>query len=119
MSERRLLILAEGKSADPHYGKTARGVLRYRRSDVVAILDSERAGETQDGLPVVGTVNDALCFNPTTALVGVATQGGRFPPAWRDLLKSCIAKGLDVENGLHEFISDDEELSELASRYGA
>jgi uncharacterized NAD-dependent epimerase/dehydratase family protein len=118
VSERRLLILAEGKSADPHYGKTARGVLRYRREQVVAILDSERAGEIQDGVPVVGSVNDALCFNPTTALVGVATQGGRFPPAWRELLKSCIAKGLDLENGLHEFISDDGELVDLARRYG-
>jgi len=70
-----------------------------------------------DGIPVVGTVKDALCFNPTTAIVGVATQGGRFPPAWRDLLKSAIAKGLDVESGLHEFISDDPELSELAARH--
>jgi len=114
---RRLLILAEGYSADPHYGKTARGVLRYRREQVVAILDSERAGETQDGIPIVGSVNDALCFNPTTALVGVATQGGRFPPAWRELLKSAIAKGLDVENGLHELISEDPELVELAARH--
>jgi uncharacterized NAD-dependent epimerase/dehydratase family protein len=114
---RRLLILAEGHSADPHHGKTARGVLRYRRDEVVAVLDSERAGEMQDGVPIVGSVNDALCFNPTTALVGVATQGGRFPPAWRELLKSAIAKGLDVENGLHEFISDDPELVELATRH--
>ncbi len=114
---RRLLILAEGHSADPHYGKTARGVLRYRPEQVAAILDSERAGETQDGFPVVGSVDDALRFGPTTALVGVATQGGRFPPAWRELLESCIAKGLDVENGLHEFLSDDGELVELAARY--
>jgi uncharacterized NAD-dependent epimerase/dehydratase family protein len=118
VSEKRYLILAEERSADPHYGKTARGVIRYRRGSVVAILDSTRAGATHDGLPVVGSVNDALCFNPTTALVGVATQGGRFPPAWRELLKSCIAKGLDVENGLHEFISDDPELAQLARRYG-
>jgi uncharacterized NAD-dependent epimerase/dehydratase family protein len=115
---RKLLILAEGYSADPHYGKTARGVLRYRPEQVVAILDSQRAGETLDGFPVVGSVKDALCFDPTTALVGVATQGGRFPPAWRALLKSCISKGLDVENGLHEFISDDPELAVLASRHG-
>jgi uncharacterized NAD-dependent epimerase/dehydratase family protein len=84
----------------------------------VAILDSTRAGETHDGIPVVGAVNDALCFNPTTALVGVATQGGRFPPAWRELLRSCVSKGLDVENGLHEFITDDAELVELAARHG-
>jgi uncharacterized NAD-dependent epimerase/dehydratase family protein len=113
-----LLILAEGHSDDPHYGKTARGVIRYRPETVVAILDSRRAGETQDGFPLVGSVNDALCFGPTTALVGVATQGGRFPPAWRELLKSCIAKGLDVENGLHEFLSEDTELVELAARHG-
>src|SRR3954452_5537030 len=118
MSGTRYLLLAEGFSADPHYGKTTHGVLRYRRDDVVAILDSTRAGETMDGVPVVATVNDALCFNPNTALVGVATQGGRFPPAWRDLLKSAIGKGLDVENGLHQFLADDEELSALAVRHG-
>ncbi len=114
----RLLLLAEGFSGDPHYGKTMRGVLRYRREDVVGILDSERAGETDEGVPIVGTVNDALRFGPTTALVGVATQGGRFPPAWRALLKSAISNGLDVENGLHQFIADDEELAPLAARHG-
>jgi uncharacterized NAD-dependent epimerase/dehydratase family protein len=116
--EKRYLILAEGRSDDPHYGKTARGVLKYGAETVVAILDSTHAGETYDGIPVVASVNDALCFNPTTALVGVATQGGRFPPAWRELLKSSIAKGLDLENGLHEFVSDDPELTELAARHG-
>ena len=114
----RLLILAEGFSADPHYGKTARGVLAYGERPVVALLDSTRAGETQNGVPVVASVNDALCFNPTTALVGVATQGGRFPPAWRELLKTAISKDLHVENGLHEFLADDEELAGLAARHG-
>jgi D-glutamate N-acetyltransferase len=114
---KRYLILAEGRSGDPHYGKTARGVLRYSPHPTVAILDSTRAGDTEGGIPVVGTVNDALCFDPTTALVGVATQGGRFPPSWRDLIRSCVAKGLDVENGLHEFLTDDPELVELAARH--
>ena len=119
MSETRYLLLAEGFSTDPHYGKTARGVLRYRRDDVVAILDSARApGDADDGVPVVATVGDALPFDPNTALVGVATQGGRFPPAWIDLLRSCIAAGLDVENGLHVFLADDPELTELAARHG-
>ena len=114
---RRLLILAEGRSGDPHFGKTGRGVIRYRPDDVVAILDSTRAGQSDDGLPVVATVGDALQYEPTTALVGVATQGGRFPPAWRDLLKDSIAAGLDVESGLHEFISEDEELTALARKH--
>jgi uncharacterized NAD-dependent epimerase/dehydratase family protein len=114
---RRILILGEGFSHDPHYGKTMRGIIHYGPDPVVAILDSARSGETQDGIPVVGSVNDALCFDPTVAIVGVATQGGRFPPAWRTLLRSCIAKGLDLESGLHEFLADDPELSELARRH--
>jgi uncharacterized NAD-dependent epimerase/dehydratase family protein len=114
----RYLLLAEGFSADPHYGKTARGVLRYRRQDVVAILDSTRAGEQDEGVPVVGSVADALPLGPDTALVGVATQGGRFPPAWIALLRECIAGGLDIENGLHVFLADDHELRTLAAEHG-
>jgi uncharacterized NAD-dependent epimerase/dehydratase family protein len=115
---RRLLVLAEGRSGDPHYGKTAHGVLRYRPDEVVAILDSTRAGEEQNGFPIVATVADALPFQPTVALVGVATQGGRFPPEWRELLKDAIAAGLDVENGLHQFLTRDEELVALAQEHG-
>jgi uncharacterized NAD-dependent epimerase/dehydratase family protein len=118
VSDTRYLILAEGFSADPHYGKTALGVLRYRRADVVAILDSARAGESDDGVPVVATVEGALAFEPTTALVGVATQGGRFPPAWIDILRQCIVNGIDVENGLHVFLADDSELRGLADANG-
>jgi uncharacterized NAD-dependent epimerase/dehydratase family protein len=117
MSDIRYVLLAEGFSADPHYGKTARGVLRYRRDDVVAILDSTRAGEVDEGVPVVGGVDDAMRFDPTTALVGVATQGGRFPPEWIEILKSCVVNGLDIENGLHVFLADDPELAELAARH--
>src|SRR5207248_11063291 len=119
VSPTRYLILAEGFSRDQHYGKTMWGVLRYRRDDVVAILDSTRApGEQEEGIPVVQRVDDALSFEPDTALVGVATQGGRFPPAWIELLRACIVAGLDVENGLHVFLSGDQELRELASRHG-
>jgi uncharacterized NAD-dependent epimerase/dehydratase family protein len=118
MAGRRILILGEGFSHDPHYGKTMRGIIRYGPDPVVAILDSGRAGETHEGIPVVGTVADALPYTPTVAVVGVATQGGRFPPAWRDLLKQSVAAGLDLESGLHEFVSEDPELIELARQHG-
>ena len=119
MTDTRYLILAEGFSRDQHYGKTMWGVLRYRRDDVVAILDSTRAaGEQEEGVPVVQRVEEALAFEPNTALVGVATQGGRFPPAWLELLRECVVRGLAIENGLHVFLNDDAELRELAAQHG-
>ena len=105
VSEKRYLILAEGKSGDPHYGKTMRGVVDYSPHPTLAILDSQRVGETHKGIPIVGTVADALPY-------------GRFPPAWRDLLRASIEAGLDLESGLHEFISEDAELAALADQHG-
>jgi len=118
VSEKRYLILAEGYSADPHYGKTMRGVVRYRPHPVAAILDSERAGERYEDIPIVGTVAEALPYGPTAALVGVAVAGGRLGPAWRALVRRCIDAGLDVEAGMHEFLADDPELATLARERG-
>ena len=53
-SPKRLLILAEGFSGDPHWAKTMNGVLRYGADDVVAILDSTRVGEQEREVPIVG-----------------------------------------------------------------
>ena len=118
MSEKRYLVLAEEFSQDPHYGKTLRGVLRYRRESVAAILDTRHAGEAMDGVPIVAHVDEALDLEPNTALVGVATQGGVFPADWRALLRACVEKGLDLENGLHVRLNDDAELVDLARRHG-
>src|SRR5262245_62368687 len=96
-----------------------RGIIRYGPDPVVSILDSRRAGESHEGIPIVGTVEEALPYGPTVAVVGVATQGGRFPPAWRALLEEALTAGLDVESGLHEFVSEDPELVALAERHGA
>jgi uncharacterized NAD-dependent epimerase/dehydratase family protein len=118
VAERRLLILGEGYSHDPHHGKTMRGIISYGRDPVVAIVDSQRAGEEHQGIPIVAGVTEALAYEPNVAVVGVATTGGRFPPAWRELLKASIAAGLDVESGLHEFLTEDSELTELAREHG-
>ncbi|HEY7002803.1 MAG TPA: DUF1611 domain-containing protein [Gaiellaceae bacterium] len=115
---KRYLVLAEGYSADPHYGKTARGVLRYGADPVVVVVDSERAGESVEGIPVVGSVREALTYEPTTALVGVAPAGGRLPERWRDLLRGALDAGLDLESGMHQFLDDDPELAALARERG-
>jgi uncharacterized NAD-dependent epimerase/dehydratase family protein len=118
VSDKRYLILAEEFSHDPHYGKTLRGVMRYRRESVVAILDTKRAGESDDGVPIVATVDEGLRYEPDTALVGVVTQGGHFPGDWQELLKECVTRGLDLENGLHVRLHDIPGLAELAAQHG-
>lgn len=115
---KRYLALAEGHSDDPHNGKTTFGVIRYSPDPVVVVLDSERAGETTEGIPVVATVAEAMPYEPTVALVGVAVAGGRLPPIWRGILREAIEAGLDVEAGMHEFLADDPELAVLAEKHG-
>ncbi|MEO8290179.1 MAG: DUF1611 domain-containing protein [Gaiellaceae bacterium] len=118
MPAKRYLILAEGYSADPHYGKTARGVMHYGEDPVVVVVDSERPGEALDGVPVVAGVEEGLAFAPTTALVGVAPAGGRLPEKWRDILRGVLSAGLDLESGMHQFLADDPELADLAAERG-
>jgi uncharacterized NAD-dependent epimerase/dehydratase family protein len=115
---KRYLALAEGYSGDDHYGKTTYGVIRYSPDPVVVVLDSTRAGETVEGIPVVASVADALAYEPTVALVGVAVAGGRLPPVWRGILRDAVEAGLDVEAGMHEFLGDDPELAALAREHG-
>ena len=120
MSAKRYLVLAEGRSLDPHYGKTARGVVRYGPHPVIAVVDSQAAGERLEEVPIVGSIEEGLAFEPppTTALVGVAVAGGRLGPEWRGVLRAVLAAGLDLEAGMHEFLADDPELAELARRHG-
>ena len=78
---------------DPHYGKTARGIVRYKRDSVVALLDSQRAGETQEGLPIVGTVNDALCFGPTPPSSASRRRAGASRPSGATFSAAASRRG--------------------------
>jgi len=122
---RRLVILAEGEFA-PHSGKTAFGVIRYGRDDVVAVIDSTKAGQTVDAylpghdIPIVASLDDALAGpnHPDALLIGIAPTGGRLPDAWRAVILAAIAAGLDVLSGLHTFIGDDPEFGAAAAARG-
>jgi uncharacterized NAD-dependent epimerase/dehydratase family protein len=121
VSEKRYLILAEGRALDAHYGKTARGVILYGPHPVTAVVDSTAVGRELEGIPIVATVAEGLALEPrpTTALVGVAVAGGRLPPEWHAVLEEVLAAGLDLESGMHEFLGDDPELAALAREHGA
>ena len=121
---RRLAILGDGH-LDFHFGKTAMGVLRYRPQDVVVVIDREMAGQaTQAAIglggdtPIVPSLRAALSFGPDALLIGVATRGGTIPTEWRPTLLEAIQNGLDIVCGLHEFLSDDPQLSAAARLAG-
>jgi len=118
----KIVILTEGHT-EPHAGKTASCVIRYRTSDVVALLDSTQAGRTSQELlgtggniPVVAKLSDVK--EADTLLIGIAPQGGKLPAAWKPILLEAIARKMDIVNGLHDFAANDAALVAAAKEYG-
>jgi uncharacterized NAD-dependent epimerase/dehydratase family protein len=119
------VILAEGQFG-VHSAKTAYGVIRYGQDDVVAVLDSTRAGENVAAylpghdIPIVATLAEALAMptRPDALLIGIAPTGGRLPAAWRTIIGDAIGAGLDVLSGLHTFLGDDPEFAAAAAAHG-
>ncbi len=122
---RRLVILTEGQFG-VHDAKTALGVIRYGRDQIVAILDSTMAGRNLGELlpafdiPFVATLDEALGgpIRPDGLLIGIAPTGGRLPPAWRSIILAAILGGLDIHSGLHQFLGDDPEFATAAAAAG-
>jgi D-glutamate N-acetyltransferase len=125
---RRLVILTEGQFGI-HDAKTAMGVIRYGRDEIVAILDSTMAGrnlaELMPGrdIPFVGTLAEALDRGggprPDGLLIGIAPTGGKLPAEWRTTILEAIAAGLDIHSGLHQFLGDDPEFAAAAATSGS
>ena len=118
----KVAILAEGQF-ERATAKTAIGVLRYAPFEVVAVVDSTRAGKdaaeyvgTGKGVPVVASVEDALARGATVLLIGTAAAGGRIPDGYRTALARALERGVEVWNGLHERVLADPELAAAATR---
>lgn len=124
---RRYAVLTEGFLADAMSCKTAYGVIRFRPDEIAVVIDSafvgKRVNEAVPALrsdaPIVSTVDEALAYNPTALLIGVATHGGTLPPELREFVLRGIDAGLEIVNGLHEFLNDDAEFVARAQSSGA
>ncbi|GIW96573.1 MAG: hypothetical protein KatS3mg110_4614 [Pirellulaceae bacterium] len=119
----RIVILTEGHT-NPHTGKTAAGVIRYRRPEVVAVLDKTQAGRRAsellgvgDDVPIVGSLDDVP--DADTLLIGIAPPGGKVPEAWRPIILQALERGMHLVSGLHDFLSNDEEFARVAREHGA
>ncbi len=115
------------------YGKTAHGLVRRsRRYRVVSVVDSHHAGKDAGdvldgrtlGIPIeadIETAVDAAVGRglPATHLViGIAPDGGRLDTAARGDVRRAVDLGLNVVSGLHDYLSDDADLAQLARARG-
>ena len=119
---RRIIILTEGHT-EPHAGKTAASVIRYRGHEVAALLDGTQAGRTSGELlgvgkvPIVARLDDVPEAN--TLLLGIAPPGGKIPQPWRAIILDAISRRkMDVISGLHDFVGDDPEFAAAAKASG-
>ncbi|MSU43631.1 MAG: DUF1611 domain-containing protein [Pedosphaera sp.] len=122
-AKRRIVILTEGLS-NPINAKTAVSVIRYRTEEVVAVLDStvppqttQRLFNVGGNIPVVPTLAHVPAAD--TLLIGIAPQGGKLPQAMRAAVLQAIQRGMEIQNGLHEFLSDDPEFAAAARQHNA
>ncbi len=110
-------------------GKTAHGLVRRtERYHVICVVDStcagQDAGELLDGrakgIPIVANLSAAYDtaesqgIVPTHFVIGLAPDGGRLPPDSKSTVLDAVRRGLNVDSGLHDFLSDDVQLAELA-----
>ncbi len=129
MDKSNAIILTAGY-LDSDNGKTAHGLIRgTERFNILGIIDDKvagrDAGEVLDGknrgIPVYATLHEFVAKSPEKAeycIIGVATKGGILPEELRTLLKESIELGFGIVNGLHDYVSDHQELVELANKKG-
>lgn len=107
----RILLYMEG-AFEQGTGKMGLGILRYGRVPVCAVVDSRSAGEDISKLfgaplaspvpPIVGSLAEAMAFQPTVFVLGIAPPGGKIPADWYAVIDEAVRLGLRIVNGLHD-----------------
>ncbi len=114
-------------------GKTANALVGFsERYKILSVIDSKYKGQDsglilknkENGIPIYGNLKDAYnsAINsnekPTHLVIGLSTAKNRIFDEIKEVVKSAIKKNLNVDSGLHEFLSDDKELKTLAAQNG-
>jgi uncharacterized NAD-dependent epimerase/dehydratase family protein len=130
--EGNAIVYCQGAFATPN-GKTAHGLVRRtHRYRVLSVVDSRHAGNDAgtvlDGrardIPIQADLASAVDEarskgnGATHLVIGLAPDGGRLSPEARSDVIRAIELGLNVDCGLHDFLSEDAEIEELAALKG-
>ncbi|GJM24445.1 MAG: hypothetical protein DHS20C16_08600 [Phycisphaerae bacterium] len=102
-------------------GKTANGLVRHSEMyNILSVIDSKQAGldsgvvlgEEPNGIPICRNLADSLSrveAVPDYFIIGVAPVSGMLSTHERGLVLEAMALGMNIVNGLHEFLNDDPE----------
>lgn len=133
MPEGNAVVYCEGAFNTPN-GKTAHGLVRFtKRYRVITVVDSRYAGrdagDVLDGkvnqIPIADSLEQALKVaeshsRPATHfVVGLAPDGGRLAATARQDAQKAVSYGLNIDCGLHDYLSNDPEMMKLAALHGA
>jgi uncharacterized NAD-dependent epimerase/dehydratase family protein len=100
-------------------GKTANGLVRHsEKYEILSVIDSEKAGldaglvlgEEPNAIPICRNLADSIaragCV-PDYFIFGMAPASGVLSSHERGLVLGAIDLGMNIVNGLHEFLNDD------------
>jgi uncharacterized NAD-dependent epimerase/dehydratase family protein len=127
----KAIVYCEGAFNTPN-GKTAHGLVRFtERYQVLCVIDSHYTGKDarevldgkKTGIPIVANLKEALQVaaqhgGADTFVVGLAPDGGRLPAPAKEVVREAITQCLNVDSGLHDFLSEDPALVALAKEKG-
>jgi uncharacterized NAD-dependent epimerase/dehydratase family protein len=100
-------------------GKTANGLVRHsEKFEILSVIDSEKAGldtgmvleDVPNAIPICRDLADALTQaenTPDYFIFGMAPASGMLSTYERGLVIEAMSYGMNIVNGLHEFLNDD------------
>ncbi|MBK7408489.1 MAG: DUF1611 domain-containing protein [Saprospirales bacterium] len=126
------IVYCEGAFNTPN-GKTAHGLVRFtERYNVLGVIDSRFAGQDalqlldgkQGNIPVFETTQQA--YQTLTSqgheikyfVIGLAPDGGRLPAIAMNDVIWALQHRLNIDSGLHDFLSEKPDLVALAEKNG-
>ncbi|WP_380055516.1 DUF1611 domain-containing protein [Falsihalocynthiibacter sp. SS001] len=121
------IVYCEGNFAEVD-GKTANGLVRHSIAyRIVSVIDSLHQGKDSglvldrvpNNIPIFADIDAAVAHEatiPDTMIYGMAPSTGKLSQMDRDVILDAIALGMNIVSGLHEYLSDDEEISAFADQ---
>lgn len=123
------IVYCDGAFNTPE-GKTAHGLVRFtNRYNVLGVIDKKHAGQDagkvldqkSNGIMVYADLESALLALKTANqqikyfVIGLAPDGGRLPQVALQTISYAMKNGMNVDSGLHDFISNNPIMNQLAT----